>query len=185
MHALADIVVVDTETGGLDPLHHSLLSVGLVSGDGRRTLEFYVAEPEIVALPASLAINRIDPATVALEGLDPPAACDAIDRFLDAMEIPRPVVMVGHNIAFDLAFLRRLYRLAGRDMSAAFSHRTVDTHTLLWALGERGRLPKTVRGSDAAFAHFGIEPPAALRHTALGDAIATRHLVERLLELLA
>ena len=90
---------------------------------------------------------------------------------------------MGHNIAFDIAFLQRLYRLAGATYAADFSHRTVDTHSLLWALMSAGKLPD-VRSSDAAFAHFDIAPPPALRHTALGDAVATRELVERLLDLL-
>ena len=33
-------------------------------------------------------------------------------------------------------------------------------------------------------AHFDITPPDELRHTALGDAVATRTLLERLLALL-
>ena len=178
------VVVVDTETGGLDPLYHSILSVGLVSGDGRKQLEFYVAEPEIVTHPRSMAINRLDPAVIAAEGLDPVAACERIDRFLESLEVPRPVMMVGHNIAFDIAFLRRMYRLAGRPLPVDFGHRTVDTHTLMWSLVARGKLPPHVRGSDAAFAHFDIAPPPEKRHTALGDAIATRDLLERLLEMI-
>jgi DNA polymerase III epsilon subunit-like protein len=41
-----------------------------------------------------------------------------------------------------------------------------------------------VIGSDAAFAHFGIEPAPEDRHTALGDARATRALLDALLGLM-
>lgn len=182
MHDLANILVLDTETSGLDPSIHSLLSVGLVAGDGRLETEFYVAEPTIVADPRAMAVNRLDLDRVRSEGLSPAAACDAIDRFIDEMKVDRPVIIAGHNIAFDIAFLRRLYRLADRPMRS-LSHRSIDTHSLMWALAARGKLPAHVQNSDTAFAHFGIEPPEALRHTALGDAVATRLLVERLLEL--
>jgi len=181
--ALEHIVVLDTETGGLDPFEHSLMSVGLVTGDGTRTDEFFVAEPKMVTNPRSLAVNRLDPAQVAREGLAPLEAVERIEAFLDAYPGPRPVMVVGHNVAFDLAFMRRIYDMAGRPLPSDFSHRTVDTHTLLWSLMAVGKLPPNVRGSDAAFAHFDIAPPDALRHTALGDAVATRDLIERLVEL--
>lgn len=181
MKALSDIVVIDTEAGGLDPLVHSLLSVGLVSGEGDRVTEFFVREPEVVVSTSGMAVNRIDLAQVEAEGLSPAAACDALEAFLAPIERP---MLAGHNIAFDLAYLRRLYHLAGRAMPKSMAHRTVDTHSLMWALRIRGRLPAHVTGSDAAFAHFEIAPPTEARHTALGDALATRLLVERLLECL-
>ncbi|MCA9538562.1 MAG: 3'-5' exonuclease [Myxococcales bacterium] len=185
MFAQHAFVIVDTETGGLDPQTHSLLSVGLVSGDRRHSTEFFVVEPTLVTDPKSMAVNRLDLAQVKAEGLDPAAACDAIGAFIEATGLARPVTLVGHNIAFDLAFLHRLYRLAGRDFGRDFSHRSVDTHSLLWAAMAAGRLPPGVGGSDAAFAHFGIAPPPEKRHTALGDALATADLLERLLQTFA
>lgn len=176
---LAQIVVLDIEAGGLDPLQHSILSMGLVSGDGARTREFFVREPQIVTSPGGMAVNRIDLAQVERDGLDPTAACEALEAFLAPIERP---TLAGHNIAFDLAYIRRLYHVAGRTMPERLIHRTVDTHSLVWALRSLGKLPADVIGSDAAFAHFDIAPPPDLRHTALGDAIATRHLLERLLE---
>lgn len=178
------IVVVDTETGGLDPLQFSILSVGLVSWDGAHRMELFVAEPEIRCDPRSLAVNGLDPAWIRANGLPPAEACKAIDGFLDRMGVERPIIAAGHNIAFDIAFLRRLYALGGASIPSDFSHRTVDTHTLLWALAARGVLPPDVRSSDAAFAHFGVAPPEGTRHTALGDALATRELLRHLLELM-
>jgi DNA polymerase-3 subunit epsilon len=178
-----EIVVLDTETGGLDPLTHSILSVGLVNGDGSQTLEFYVKEPEIVTNPRSMKVNRIDLNVVEAEGVSPVEACERLDAFIEERGGPGAVMLVGHNIAFDIAFLRRLYHLAGRFIPDVFAHRTIDTHTLMWALVSRGKLPAHIRGSDTAFAHFDVSPPPELRHTALGDAVATRELVIKLLEL--
>ena len=42
MRYLDNVVVLDTETGGLDPLHHSLMTIGLVSGDGQLQLDLTV-----------------------------------------------------------------------------------------------------------------------------------------------
>ncbi len=177
-------IVLDTETGGLDPLSHSLLSIGLICSETGACCEIFVVEPEIIAQPRALEINHIDLEQLKAEGLDPKAACTAIEAFLDALPSPRPLMVLGHNLAFDVAFLRRLYRLAERSFPREFSHRTVDTHSLLWALSRQGRLPPGVCSSDAAFAHFGIRVDPALRHTALGDAVATLALAEALLEMM-
>lgn len=178
------VVILDTETGGLDPWSHSLLSVGVVSGDGAHSAEIFVAEPEIVITPHSESIHHISAAWLAKHGVHPEAACDAIDAFLAQCSRERPVMIAGHNIAFDIAFLRRLYHLADRPMPNTLSHRTLDTHTLLWSLAARDRLPAHACASDGAFAHFDIAPPEEARHTALGDALATRALLAHLLELI-
>ncbi|MFZ4737702.1 MAG: exonuclease domain-containing protein [Bradymonadia bacterium] len=181
---LDDVIVIDTETGGLDPDRVSLLTLALVPGDGAAPLDLTVAESEIVVTPRSLEITRLDPEVIRRTGLAPVAACDRIDAWLAAHARGRKRVCAGHNVAFDIAFTRRLYRLAGRSLPDFFSHRTLDTHTLLWGLRAAGRLPPNVVGSDAAFAHFGIEPATADRHTALGDARATLNLLRALVELL-
>lgn len=183
MSALTDrLVVIDTETGGLDPAQHSLLSIGLVAYDGNRRAELFVREPSITTHPRSMAINGIDLAYIESHGISPAKAVDAVEAFLDHVG-KRPVMLAGHNIAFDLAFMRRLYALAGRPAPAEFTHRSVDTHALLWALAATGRLPPEATSSDGAFSYFGVSPPEALRHTALGDALATRELLVRLLEM--
>jgi DNA polymerase III epsilon subunit-like protein len=160
------------------------MTVGIVSGDGLHQLDLTVAEAEIVSDPRALAVNRLDPAAVARDGLSPSEACDQIDAYLKRVHPDGRPMVCGHNVAFDLAFMRRLYTMVGRPVPQCFSHRTLDTHTIMWSLIAVGRLPEHVTGSDAAFAHFDIAPPDALRHTALGDAVATRDLLERLLALM-
>ncbi len=182
--ALTDrLVIIDTETGGLDPAQFSLLSIGLVSFDGHRRAEIFVKEPSITTHPRSMAVNGIDLAWVESHGFEPAAACNQVEAFLDAVGHKRPVMLAGHNIAFDLAFMRRLYILAGRYPPPEFTHRSVDTHALLWALAATGRIPPEATSSDGAFSYFGVSPPEHLRHTALGDALATRELLVQLLEL--
>ena len=180
---LDHVIILDTETGGLDPFHHSILSVGVISGDGRFRDEFYVRESDIITDPRAMAVNRIDLNLVEKEGLTPAQACERLEAYAQQACPHQTGVMAGHNIAFDIAFLRRLYRLAGRPIPGLFCHRTLDTHTLLWTLGKIGKIPTHVRSSDAAFKYFNVEPPEALRHTALGDAVATRELLAQILEL--
>ncbi len=186
--ALDSVIVFDTETGGLDPLIHSVLSIGLVSYDGTRRQEIFVREPEIFSHPRSMQVNGIDLDWIRANGVSPREAVSEVEAFLKAVAPKRPrrpAMMVGHNVAFDLAYMRRLYSLASVPIPREFSHRSIDTHTLLWSLVATGTLPNDVTSSDGAFAYFQIEPPPEARHTALGDAIATRDLLEHLLSLIA
>lgn len=174
------ILVIDTETGGLDPHHHSILSIGLASWCGEHSLEVFVLEEDLHTNPRSMEINRIDLDWLRTHGVSVTEACDQIDDFLSRLP-HSSITLAGHNISFDLAFIRRLYRLAGRELSKKVSHRSLDTHSLLWLHAQQGHLPANVCTSDGAFAHFNVEPPPELRHTALGDAIATRLLLRKLL----
>ena len=67
-------------------------------------------------------------------------------------------------------------------MPPQFSHRSIDTHTLLWTLASLGMVPPSACSSDGAFGHYKVSPPKELRHTALGDALATRDLLEAILD---
>jgi DNA polymerase-3 subunit epsilon len=178
------ILVLDTETGGLDVFQNSLLSMAFVSFDGKKQIEIFVKEDHINTVPQAMAVNKIDLNDIQKNGLKPLDACLALEAFLDDLiaYTGQPYfTLVGHNIAFDLAYLKRLYRLAQRPYPRALSHRSIDTHTLLWALAILKQKDPSVTTSDGAFNHYQIQPPAELRHTALGDAVATRDLLFHLL----
>ena len=176
------MIVIDTETGGLDPHKHSILSLGMTSWCGQYTQEFFVLEEPLTTNPRSMEINRIDLNWLRTHGRSPRDTCDHIDQFL--AQLPQSSFMlVGHNISFDIAFIKRLYRLAERSLPTALSHRSIDTHSLLWLLAQEGHIPASACTSDGAFTYFEVEPPEELRHTALADAIATRELLKKILDL--
>jgi len=184
------MLFIDTETGGLDPGSHSLLSLGLVVGDGpalANSLEILFRHEPYVVSAGGMKVNRIDLARHDEAALDPPVALAVLDVFLD-QHFPhrcQPIILAGHNVGFDRAFLKAFLASRGRDLEPRFSHRVVDTHSLASGLRDAGRLPLENLGSTALFAHFGIEPPPEQRHTALGDAVATFHLYWKLVELMA
>lgn len=215
---------LDTETGGLNPEVHPLLSVGVVDGAGERLADFFVLDACLhLATDEALAVNRISLAEVNDEGIAPPDAASAITRIVDEKrsqlaqahaesgaegDPPRPVI-VGHNVGFDVAFIRRLFSmavgaaatLAVRTCRSAdaldqalesargvhrippeFGYRTIDTFSLLSGAAVAGLVPWSAVGSlDAAVDHFGIKMPEGQRHTACGDALACREVVARLL----
>jgi len=181
------MLFLDTETGGLDPRSHSLLSLGLVVGDGPKvvhSLEILVRHEPYVVSAGGLRVNRINLVEHSEQALDPPIALSVLDVFLD-QHFPhrcQQIVLAGHNVAFDRAFLEVFLASQGRALEPRFSHRLVDTHSLAAGLRDAGRLPLADLNSTALFAHFAIEVPAEQRHTALGDALATFALYWKLVE---
>jgi DNA polymerase-3 subunit epsilon len=183
------MLFLDTETGGLEPRRHSLLSLGLVVGDGPKvvnSLEILVRHEPYVVSAGGLQVNRIDLVRHSAAALDPAMALTVLDVFLD-QHFPhrcRPIVLAGHNVGFDQAFLDTFLASQGRALEPRFSHRLVDTHGIAAALRDAGRLPLENLSSTALFAHFGIEVPEAKRHTALGDALGTFELYWKLVGLM-
>lgn len=183
---MTKLLVVDTETGGLDPVRCSLLTLGaIVWEDGRLVAEreWFVREPRFEIDPSSLKEHQVDLRAVAAEGRAP------ADVARELVEFARPhfpgerISLAGHNVGFDAGFLKRMFAMGGADYEANFSHRLIDTASILGVLNLAGRLPLKSRGLSEAVAHFGIPVDAARRHTALEDARITAHLLTRLVEL--
>ena len=183
------LLFIDTETGGLDPRRHSLLSLGLVVGDGPvvvNSLEVLIRHEPFVVSAGGMAVNRIDLVQHAAAALEPAMALEVINVFLD-QHFPhrcKPITLAGHNVPFDQAFLGAFLAGLGQTLEPRFSHRVVDTHSLAAALRDAGKLPMDNLGSSALFAHFGILVPEGKRHTALGDALATFELYWKLVGLM-
>lgn len=179
-------LVFDTETGGLDPLAHDLLSMGLVaSEDGQilDSLEILVRHEPYRVSAGGMKVNRIDLVKHHAAALEPAEALRVFDDFCVKHFGSAPITLVGHNIAFDQGFLGTFLKSQGRELEPRFNHRTVDTHAAAAVLRDGGRLPPDLRlSSGALFNFFGIAPAPELRHTALGDAIATHHLYWKLVE---
>jgi DNA polymerase III epsilon subunit-like protein len=188
---MSKLLVLDTETGGVDPDRHSLLSIGaVVWEDGRQCaeIEILVAEPELIVTARAMEINRIDLVTHARAAKAPADALAKLLRFVEA-QFPQAlasgerVVLAGHNVGFDVGFLKRLFRMTGADFEAVFSHRVLDTASILRFLSLANLVPEAAAASSEAFQYFDISIPAADRHTALGDARATAELLTRLVDL--
>jgi DNA polymerase III subunit epsilon len=180
----SSLVVIDIETTGINPFMNDVLSVALVSLNSN-------AEPlEIHVNPGPTNWNKIAAANFERfrqvweeTAVEPTAACEAIEKYIKRWWPGVAVTPVGHNIGFDVAFLRKLAFQGGREQLSMVSHRALDTHTLLYLLYLKGELPENALSSDGALKYFGIEVSADKRHTALGDALATRSLLFRLLEM--
>lgn len=190
---MAKLLVVDTETGGMDPQVHSILSLaGIIWEDGviKAEHEVLILEEPLVVTPQALEVNRINLVEHAKRALAPAEAINRFHTFIEASftsteaAINGGVVLVGHNVGFDIGFLRRLCTLTKTPFERMFSHRSLDTASVLRFLHLLGKVPVSATSSSGGFAHFGIDVPQRQRHTALGDARATAELLSRMLALM-
>lgn len=180
-----NLVVIDLETSGINPFQHEVLSVAIV--------------PLILPAPPCVVYVRpheIQWSQFAKENFNKfasdwnekavPAvvAFEKIEQYLNQTFGQGCVTAIGHNVGFDIAFMRKLAFLAGKNELPRISHRALDTHTMLYLLCLNGHIPESALSSDGAFEYFGIKISEGDRHTALADALATRKLVLKLLELL-
>lgn len=182
MSQLNNIVVVDVETSGVNPFKHSLLSVAFVPVDESLSSETIYVKPPVLEW-TEFAKNNFKKFEADWEenATDPRDACDTIERYLKTIGGDEGVTLCGHNVGFDMAFLRQLAFWGDRDELRGLAHRTLDTHSLLYVLWLKGLVPASALSSDGAFEYFGIVVPTELRHTAEGDAKATRSLLLEIL----
>jgi DNA polymerase III epsilon subunit-like protein len=179
------IAATNFTEGSLTAFYHSPVLEELVveASTTRWSLFVWGGAPEVQ--PDALHVNEIDLAWLQANGDAPATAVAKIEAFVrrnfDFSETNTRVGLAGHNISFDVSFLRRLYQQTGASFDASFSHRTIDTAGILRFLTLAGLLLLSGPGSTEAFEHFGIPIPG--RHTALGNAIATAKLLDRLIEL--
>ena len=179
------ILFIDTETGGLDPRQHSLLSIGLVvwSPQGILASEEILLKEKVFRIDHhALKVNNIDLSLHAARALNHAEALQKLQSFVGNHFHGKGIVLAGHNVSFDIGFVKQWFEEQNTDFSSMFSHRSIDTHSILSALYLSGLVNECVTDSSKAFDYFGIK--VEQRHTALSDAIATATLFSKLLSIM-
>lgn len=165
-------VVFDLETTGLDTRNDAIVSMGAVRALGSRVLE---SESFATLVDPGRPIPAL---STSIHGIDDEAVKGAPDQAKAAQRFAafaHDSVLVAHNAAFDLAFLKR----AGAACGLAFDHPPFDT--LLIA---RWLFPDLADHSlDGLAALLGVE--IGKRHSALDDSRATARVFARLLAVCA
>lgn len=178
---LSKLIVVDTETTGTDVFTHNILSYAFVPVCDGPVLEGFVDEHhEAVWTDVAKSYFASSEKKWSLHKKSARAAVNEIEHYLASLS-RGDLVLVGHNVAFDRYFLEKLARDAGQPYIKGLSHRTIDTHSLLVTLSLMGRIPENATTSSGAFEYFNVSPASDIRHTALGDATATRDLYRKIL----
>lgn len=167
---------LDLETGGLDPRHDAIVSVGMVPvrqgvihlGDAFESL--VRSDGNSTVRPDSVAVHEVVPAEV--------RGAPRLSEVLVSVDarLAEGALLV-HNAAIDVAFLRRAYADLGMKWPRPV---VVDTVHLIFKLAKRRRFiePDSVKepsiNLSAARQELGLPPYPA--HNALMDAVATAEL---------
>lgn len=166
-------VVFDTETTGLDPTRDEIVQIGAVRVVNGKRIEGErfetLVNPGRAIPPAASRVHGVTDAMVA-DAPDIAEAGAAFHRFCAG------AALVAHNAPFDLAFLKRHAERIG----AKFDHPVLDT-VLLSAVVYGGSETHTL---DALCDRLSVVIPPELRHTAMGDAVATADALTRLIPML-
>ncbi len=161
--------VLDLETTGGDRAEDSITEVGAVKVRGGECLGTF----QTLVNPGRAIPPRITMLTGLTDALVAPAP--RIDAVLPALaEFLRGTVLVGHNIGFDVAFLRRAFEQAGH---GRFDPVRVDTVALARRL-VRDEVPDCRLATLASRLRLDHTPT----HRALDDALATTDLLHALIE---
>lgn len=171
-------VVVDVETGGFNSKTDALLEIAAVLIDPQEdgtlmrgeTIRYHVKPFEGANLePASLAVNRIDPHHPLRPAID---ERDALQRLF--REVRRAVkethctraILVGHNAAFDLAFLNEAVERTGIKRNPFHPFSCFDTATLCGVAYGQTVLARAVKAA-------GMKWDESSAHSAAYDAEIT------------
>ena len=166
--SMNEYVVFDIETTGLNKKYDRLIEIGAcLIKEGKIVQEFSTfVNPEC----------RLSPKTTELTGitdemlLDAPKEPEAIQQFLD---FAGDHVLCAHNATFDISVMRHAAKRYGMKLNHPF----LDTLPL-----SRMLLPQLTRHRlDVLTKHFSVK--LEQHHRAVHDAIATTHVLFKLLEL--
>ncbi len=175
-------VVIDLETTGLDPLRDRVVSVGAVRvRQGRVCLgdRFHeLINPGRDVSPDSVKVHGITPQMLA-------GARHALEAFDDFLVYLGRDILVAHYASFDLRFINRTMRAR---YGFPLQNLVLDTlrlcENVVFPSDPYGiNSDKKRCGLDALAGRFGLPQPE--RHTALGDALTTAMILQRMLNDLA
>lgn len=146
---------MDTETGGLTP-KHSLLTASFIATDKdfniisvptyEHGLYLQVKHEEYVLTAGALHVNNIDVAAHHKSGVDLPNASAAFADFVAAatrVSGKKRLVPAGHNVAFDIQFVREYLCPDAGFWDRYFTYPIFDTAVIARFVHAAGRIENT------------------------------------------
>ena len=164
---MKNLIAIDVETTGLDPLTSSIVSIGAVHIETRS--EFYIeckpwegAERHEGALKVNGFTNE------QLDSFDCTEA-QAVSLLIEwATSFTTNPIMLAHNSAFDKAFISAACKRG--EVKNSFNFRTVDVHSIVYThIIKKGDVPSGQLSLNKCLEYFGL-PKEPDPHNALTGA---------------
>lgn len=178
---MTQLLFLDVETTGLDPLEHEVASLAFIvaelEGDHLRAVAHFSSWLRCTGENAdtdALRVNGLDLARLAKAPAPADVLCQ-LTQYADA-------VVVGHNVLFDLEFLREAHRRAGL-IYPGWKYK-VCTMSLALALRQAGLIRPLSLSLDGLAAYFGTVTQRRGHHQALEDVVITTEIYARLIGVL-
>ncbi|QHG92670.1 ribonuclease T [Coxiella endosymbiont of Amblyomma sculptum] len=174
-------VVIDVETGGLEPLTNPLLEIAAISIGINQEKEIHPGElfschilpfKNSILDPISLAITKIDPFHPFRFAIKEKRALQELFVFVEkavSAHNCRRAVLVGHNAHFDLSFIHAAMKRCKIKTSPLHAFTCFDTATLAATVFGKSVLAKALREASIPF-------DRKEAHSAIYDAKRTSEL---------
>lgn len=175
-------LIIDTETTGLSHNYNQVLTVGMILAEIDDDLNFInlkhikIKHEKYNVTGIALKINKINLKEHNKIGINSKKACREINDFIIENRI-KNIPLIGHNINFDLRFLRELYKKERKEF--LLDLQTLDTRSIWINLRNKGIIPLHLRSNLRTLAqHFQVDYNHA--HDALQDCKITAQVFHKM-----
>jgi DNA polymerase III epsilon subunit-like protein len=194
----AKFILIDTEASGFHPHKHGLLEVAALALDSNLevvdTYHHHIKPPEGVEYdPYAMRLNGIDQDTIE-SGLSYKEFCESFIDFVKTRFSNKPIA-IAQFYPFDNAYLNYVFEYCGYGITfnvELFNNDFIDTKSIVNAINLKAELA----GDTVPFPITSLSKPGGLKdtleikpnghdaHTAIGDVLATRDVLKKLIEYL-
>ena len=178
------LLTIDTETTGLSPRLHKVLSIGLLIVDVNKSNLKILGQDHLLirhksynADPKALAVNKIDLKEHDRIAIDAENACEKLNTFVRKNSLQK-TPLLGHNIAFDKEFLSSLFE--DQKMPCFLHEECLDTMHFWNYLKKRNLVPSYLRSNLKTIANF-FKVDYSNAHSAIADCYITAKIYQKML----
>lgn len=179
-------LIIDTETTGLSHNYNQILTVGMLLAEIDDSLDFItsrhikIKHDNYLVSGIAMKINKIDLKEHHKTAIDTKDACLEINNFIKKNRI-KDIPMIGHNIGFDMRFLRELFKRNSKEFPLDLE--VIDTRDLWINLKYKGIVSPYYKGNLRTIAeHFKVDYNKA--HDAIEDCKITAQVFHKMLGVL-
>jgi DNA polymerase-3 subunit epsilon len=171
------ILILDTETTGVQPHLDELLQVSIIDGDGNVLFDRYIRPTRAIMWPDAELVNHISPEMVQNE--------PTIEELLPQIQsiIQSADCIIGYNVSFDIDFLRWAncdFPEWGGDDPKCLIIDVMELFAPIYGVWNSYYGNYKWQSLRIAADHYGYDWSSIAAHNSLGDCFATLHVWNRM-----